>query len=45
MVSEGEMVALRHTLPRTHQGKEVVSRLMWFIRLANGKMVELWTGS
>lgn len=45
MISEGELVALRRTIRRTHQGKEVVSQVMWFIRFASGKMVELWTGS
>ncbi len=45
LISEGDMVAPMATLRRTHQGKEAASRVMWFIRLANGKMVELWTGS
>lgn len=45
MVSEGDLVALRATLRRTQQGKEVVSRVMWFVRLADGMMTELWTGS
>ena len=43
MMSEGNMVALRGTIIRTQQGKEVVSRVMWFVRLADGKMVEEWT--
>jgi predicted SnoaL-like aldol condensation-catalyzing enzyme len=45
MLSEGDMVALRGTVLRTQQGKEVASRVMWFVRIANGKMVEMWTGS
>jgi predicted SnoaL-like aldol condensation-catalyzing enzyme len=45
IVSEGDLVALRATLRRTQQGKEVVSQVMWFVRLAHGKMAELWTGS
>jgi predicted SnoaL-like aldol condensation-catalyzing enzyme len=45
IVSEGDLVALRAILRRTQQGKEVVSRVMWFVRLAEGMMVELWTGS
>ena len=45
MVSEGDLVALRATLRRMQQGKEAVSRVMWFVRLADGMMAELWTGS
>ena len=45
IVSEDDLVALRGTIQRTQQGKEGVSRVMWFVRLANGKMVEMWTGS
>ncbi len=45
IVSEGDLVALRAILRRTQQGKEVVSRVMWFVRIADGMMVELWTGS
>jgi predicted SnoaL-like aldol condensation-catalyzing enzyme len=45
MLSEGDMVALRGTVLRTQQGKEIVSRVMWFVRIAHGKMVEMWTGS
>jgi predicted SnoaL-like aldol condensation-catalyzing enzyme len=45
MVSEGDLVALRATLRRTQQGKEVVSRVTWFVRFAGGMMAELWTGS
>jgi len=51
LVSEGEMVAMYNVTRGTHQGvfagfpptgKEVVLRGMGFIRIANGKMVELW---
>ena len=40
IVGEGNLVALRATVRR-----EIVSRIMWFVRLADGKMVEMWTGS
>ena len=40
MLSEGDLVALRGTARR-----EGISRLMWFVRLADGKMEEMWTGS
>jgi predicted SnoaL-like aldol condensation-catalyzing enzyme len=43
MMSEGDMVALRGTILRMLQGKEAVSRVMWLIRIADGKMVEQWT--
>ena len=39
ILSEGDLVALRCTVRR-----EVVSRVMWFVRIADGKMVEMWTG-
>ncbi len=51
MMSEGDVVAMRNVIRGTHQGvfagfpptgKEVVLRGMGFIRIANGKMVELW---
>jgi predicted SnoaL-like aldol condensation-catalyzing enzyme len=45
LISEGDIVALRSVLRRTHQGKEIVSGVMWFVRIADGKMVELWTGN
>ncbi len=45
ILSEGDMVALRGTVLRIQQGKEVVSLVMWFVRIANGKMAEMWTGS
>ncbi len=45
IISEGDLVALRNTLRRTQQGHEVVSQIIWFVRIADGKMVELWTGS
>ena len=40
MVREGDLVALRGTVRR-----EGVSRIMWFVRIASGKMEEMWTGS
>src|SRR5262245_12076697 len=45
MVSEGDLVALRGTIQRTRQGKEVVSSVMWFVRLADDRMQEMWTGA
>lgn len=40
MLSEGDLVALRATVRR-----ETLSHIMWFVRIADSKMVELWTGS
>ena len=40
MVGEDDLVALRGIVRR-----ETVSRVMWFVRLADGKMLEMWTGS
>lgn len=51
IVGEGDMVAMHNVIRGTHQGvfagfpptgKEVVLRGMGFIRIANGKMMELW---
>jgi predicted SnoaL-like aldol condensation-catalyzing enzyme len=44
IIGEGELVAVRATIRRTQQGKENASRVMWFVRLEDGKMVDLWTG-
>ena len=40
ILAEGNLVALRGIVQR-----EAVSRVMWFIRIIDGKMVEMWTGS
>lgn len=40
MLSEGDLVALRGIARR-----EGISRVMWFVRIADGKMSEMWTGS
>jgi hypothetical protein len=40
MVGEGDLIALQGVVRR-----EIVSRVMWFVRLADGKMLEMWTGS
>jgi predicted SnoaL-like aldol condensation-catalyzing enzyme len=40
ILSEGNLVAVRGTAQR-----EGISRVMWFVRLANGKMEEMWTGT
>src|SRR5690242_12654242 len=41
IVGEGDLVAIRATILRG--GK--TSRVMWFVRFAEGKMREMWTGS
>ena len=52
MIGEGDLVAFRFVLRGTHQGhfagfaptgKEVMLTGMDFIRIADGKMVELWS--
>jgi predicted SnoaL-like aldol condensation-catalyzing enzyme len=40
IVSEGNVVAFRGTIHR-----ETISHVMWFVRIADGKMVEMWTGA
>lgn len=44
IISEGDRVALRAIIQRTQQGSVSLSRVMWFVRIADGKMTELWTG-
>ena len=44
IVGEGDRVALRAMIQRTQRGNISVSRVMWFVRLADRKMTELWTG-
>lgn len=45
IIGEGEMVALRGTIHRTLQGQAVVSQVIWFARIVDERMVELWTGT
>jgi predicted SnoaL-like aldol condensation-catalyzing enzyme len=45
LIGERDMVALRVTIRRTRQGQEIVSQIIWFVRIENGKMAELWTGA
>lgn len=45
IIGEGDLIALRGLVRRTHQGAEIASRVMWFVRVADGKMQELWTGT
>jgi predicted ester cyclase len=41
ILSEGDLVALRGLIQRGG----TFSRVMWFVRLIDGKMGEMWTGS
>ncbi len=45
IIGEGEMVALRGTIRRTLQGREIVSQVIWSARVVAERMVELWTGT
>ena len=40
ILGEGDLVALRGTVHT-----QTDSHVMWFVRLVNGKMHEMWTGS
>jgi predicted SnoaL-like aldol condensation-catalyzing enzyme len=40
ILSEGDLVALRATVRR-----KSTSQVMWFVRVASGKMEAMWTGS
>jgi ketosteroid isomerase-like protein len=43
MLGDGENVAVQATIRRTQAGQPVTSRVAWFIRLAGGRMAEMWT--
>ena len=43
MVSEGDHVAVHSTIHRGSNGRTTVSRAMWFIRMEEGKISEMWT--
>lgn len=47
MIAESDLVALRGRIQRTPKGQEqpVVVNVLWFVRVVNGKMTELWTGT
>ena len=45
MIAEDELVALRGIVRRTQQGQLTTSRVMWFVRILNGQMTDLWTGT
>jgi predicted SnoaL-like aldol condensation-catalyzing enzyme len=40
ILGESDLVALRGMVQR-----EDATRVMWFVRIADGKMAEMWTGS
>jgi len=43
MISEGDHVAVQGTVHRRHDGSETRSRVMWFIRVQEDKIAELWS--
>jgi len=45
MVSEGDRVAVHTTIRRTGPRGPDVSRVMWFIRVEDQKMAEMWTAT
>lgn len=45
ILGERNVVALRAVIRRTVKGGLVTSRVVWFVRVEGGKMVELWTVS
>ena len=44
MISQDDLVALRGTIRRTQQGKVNITQVIWFVRIGDGKMAEIWTG-
>ena len=45
ILSESDLVAVRGIIRRTQNGKPSVSRVMWFVRIVNNQMTDLWTGT
>jgi predicted SnoaL-like aldol condensation-catalyzing enzyme len=45
ILSEGDLVAVRGIVRRTQQAKPTVARVMWFVRVINNQMTDLWTGT
>ena len=45
ILSENDLVAVRGIIRRTQNGKPGVSRVMWFVRIVNNQMTDLWTGT
>ncbi len=45
IIGERNVVALRAVIHRTEQGSLTSSRVVWFVRVENGKLAELWTVS
>jgi predicted ester cyclase len=45
IIGERNVVALRAIITRTQEGQTTSSKVVWFVRVENGKMAELWTVS
>ena len=43
IIGERNVVALRAIVQRTRQGSFETSRVVWFVRVEDGKLAELWT--
>lgn len=45
LLGEGDHVAARGRITRTQQGQVITSHVLWLIRLEDGRMAEMWTGT
>jgi predicted SnoaL-like aldol condensation-catalyzing enzyme len=45
IIGERDLVAVRAVIRRTQKGELITSRVMWFVRIINGQMTDLWTGT
>ncbi len=45
IIGEGDLVALRGTIRMAQQGSPSISHVIWLVRISDGKMAELWTGT
>lgn len=45
LIAERDLVAVRAVIRRTQKDQLVTSRVMWFVRVVDGKMTDLWTGT
>lgn len=45
LIAERNVVAVRAIIQRTDHGAVSTTRVVWFVRIEDGKMAELWTVS
>lgn len=44
LICEGDLVALRGAIRQTRQDQQQIAHVLWLVRIAGGRMAEMWTG-